>query len=454
MEIRALGRFDHNKDQKITKAELHQALGASAQDHHLDAQEMRKLGLNPRDGAQINKALKDSAKGSAEATVFLLDDQQAVRVQSIGGAIFNKTESSQQSEYKGITADVTLPQASFDPQRYFAGQAKTPTYKIGPLDRPSVYMGGVVDLGNGKSRIMDVGLCWDRVYSPEGLETFTDQAPKGQQHGCDGNDPAHRFCVDQQAKTYQLKGQTFYVLRAKETPDSYSPNRALIVDAQGKVYQGAEAKALQASFDKLKPVTGPVILNGDYKCVASGKAASAKLSQLKPNFAFRPYWRTTHQGDNKWHNPPLGSENLYFYPGEKLKLTVKEQGKGKDNVTLRIERQAGASFETRFSQDGFGEGKPQAFKYVHSLDQFKEVNGQRLSTEGGDKIATASSLKGVSWKPFLIGQDGKHLKMDQSNSIQVGAADTSSSLEQRHQIFTSDAQGQHIQPTKPANSKP
>lgn len=448
MDISSLRPFDNNQDQRITKAELKSALGKAADDHKLDPREAAKLGLDPGDASQINKALKASAQGRANTTVFLLDGTDAVRLQSMGGAIFNKTESDALPEYRGITAKVRLPELSFDASRYYKGNAQTPLYKVGPLDRPSVYLGGISNPGESKSRIMDVGLCWDRVYSAQGLETFTDKAPKGQLHGCDGNDPAHRFFADKQGRSYQLDGQKYYLLRAKDTAASYSPDRQLIVDASGKVYEGKPAEALLKRLSTLKPVIQPLVLDGNHTLKATGSEATELIKTLRPNFAFRPYWRTTHEGDNKWNNPPLGKQNLYFYPGESLQMTVKEHGKAEDNIELRIERKQGESFSTRFSQDGFGQGKPQAFKYVHSIDQFREVKGQRLSTENMSKINTATSLNGVSWQPFLIDSEGKHVKMDDKNSMGVGASDTSATVSQRRKIFSQDAQGQHINQTK------
>lgn len=445
MDIGKLRGFDANRDGRLTKQELQQGLGEAAGNNHLDAEESRRLGLTPADASQINKGLKEAARGRASTTVFLLDGEQAVRLQSMGGAIFDKTESNASAEFRGITAELRLPQVSFDSSRFYAGQADTPVYKVGPLDRPSVYMGGVVDLGQGQSRIMDVGLCWDRVYSPEGLESFTDVVPAGQAHGCDGNDPARRFVLDRQAKVYTLDGKNLYLLRARASAADYS-ERSLLVDAEGKIVK--DPQVLEC-LEGLTPAIRPVILDGHNKVVAEGEQARARLGSLKPNFAFRPYWRTTDKGENVWHNPALtGGRNTYFYPGEKLQMTVKESGAGKDNVELRIERDGGPSFATRFSQDGFGQGKPQAFKYVHSIDQFRSLKGQRLGNENRARIPTATTLEGMVWKPFLIDRQGRHVAMDNSNSVAVGAADTSASLSQRRRIFTRDAQGENIARTK------
>jgi|GEM_PF-2659740 hypothetical protein len=82
-----------------------------------------------------------------------------------GGAWFYKVESSESQDNKGIAAKVTLPTFEHDKDRIFENSKNAfGDHTKGPLDRPSVYLGGSI----GGSEL-DAGLTWDRVY-PEGKE--------------------------------------------------------------------------------------------------------------------------------------------------------------------------------------------------------------------------------------------------------------------------------------------
>src|SRR5688572_18533665 len=58
------------------------------------------------------------------------------------GAYFRKIESEPSRENKGITGVVRLPDVSFDPSRQFVNNDPGRSYQTGPLDRPSIYVGG------------------------------------------------------------------------------------------------------------------------------------------------------------------------------------------------------------------------------------------------------------------------------------------------------------------------
>ncbi len=82
------------------------------------------------------------------------------------GAWFYKVETSSPNEDKGIRAKVTLPIFAEDPERIFDNiQGQLPEHTKGPLDRPSVYLGGSI----GGSEL-DAGLTWDREYK-DGIPT-------------------------------------------------------------------------------------------------------------------------------------------------------------------------------------------------------------------------------------------------------------------------------------------
>ncbi len=85
----------------------------------------------------------------------------------VSGAWFYKSESLPSKNWVGIRAEGQLPRISLDPKRYYSAEqakkAHEPDYKVGPLDRPSVYLGG--SIGGAE---VDAGLSWDRVYDAKG----------------------------------------------------------------------------------------------------------------------------------------------------------------------------------------------------------------------------------------------------------------------------------------------
>lgn len=256
------------------------------------------------------------------------------------GAFFRKIESDRLAENKGITGTVKLPEVSFDPSRQFVQTNPARAYETGPLDRPSVYMGG---RAGGKE--LDAGLTWDRVYDERGRATYTDRA-----NGSDGRDAAHRFAV---------------------------------------VGSGRDA-ALVDGYDRV---------------VARGQdAVDAKLRELKPNFAFRPYWRDTNAGVSEhWHNPKVGDpSNKYFYPGERVRMST--YADGPNHARLEIGVAGGPHFAVGFRQDGFGVGNAQSFKRVNAVDQFKVVNGVRSGLEGANTVRTSTRVEGARWEDVEVMQ--------------------------------------------------
>jgi hypothetical protein len=101
------------------------------------------------------------------------------------GAYFRKVSGPASTRYRGIALRGRLPRVELDPARWHVPADGEQAYMEGPLDRPSVYVGG-----NGGGHEIDCGLTWDRVYDERGRATFTD-APAGS----DGRDPARRFVV-------------------------------------------------------------------------------------------------------------------------------------------------------------------------------------------------------------------------------------------------------------------
>ncbi|MDO8804681.1 MAG: hypothetical protein Q7R35_09615 [Elusimicrobiota bacterium] len=136
------------------------------------------------------------------------------------------------------------------------------------------------------------------------------------------------------------------------------------------------------------------------KLASGGKAVAAKIAELKlkPELAFRPFWRTTGMGEPSWHNPTVGApDNVYFHPGEKIKMAVSFAGG--DNFRLDIS--AGErSFSVTFAQKGF-QGK-RSFKRINSIDQFRVVDGVRQGNENRSVIPTKTRVTGALWTSTMV----------------------------------------------------
>lgn len=272
-----------------------------------------------------------SAPATLASPGFRVEVAKGVR-----GAYFRKVSSEAQVQFGGIRASGTLPTPHFDPDRHYVAKAGLDHFTTGPLERPSVYLGG---RANGHE--VDAGLTWDRVYDANGQATYTDRA------GCDGRDPAHRFVFGR------------------------SGGERIIKDGNGKV-------------------------------VAKGEAEVVALAQtLVPNFAFRPYWRTTNPGEEDWKQPKPGrADNVYFYPGEAITMEVKVLGPGQ----VRLQIDGGSQFSVDFQQTGWGGAKTaHAFKRVNAVDQFQVLkSGERKGREKQDVLPTRTTAQGAAWRSVEI----------------------------------------------------
>jgi hypothetical protein len=308
------------------------------------------------------------------------------------GAYFRKVESAVSSKNQGITGSGTLPQVNLDASRKFVGTGGK-AWQTGPLDRPSVYMGG---RSNGKE--LDCGLSWDRVHDNKTKQpTYTSNSS-----GSDMRDPANRFI------------KLYAKLENGTTP--------VLLDVNGKkVAQGQEQVDAIVKLSGKPPASGtPILVDGHGKEVARGQQeVGAKMKGLTENFAFRPFWRDTNSDTPKaqrWHNPPVGSaDNVYFYPGERFTMSVKTVGK--EQVSLGIQRVGGKPGEhfslPSFRQEGFGPGQSASFKRVNSIDQFTVKGGERVGAETVGKVdPTKSTVTGGAWDAVsLLRTDGTRQPM-------------------------------------------
>ncbi len=89
------------------------------------------------------------------------------------GAYFRKVESVPSRDVHGIRVVVKLPRVTFNASRDYTSPHGEDDYRNGPLDHPSVYVGG-----NAMGHEVDVGLTWDHVHgqSKQGPDDFAFRA--------------------------------------------------------------------------------------------------------------------------------------------------------------------------------------------------------------------------------------------------------------------------------------
>lgn len=142
----------------------------------------------------------------------------------------------------------------------------------------------------------------------------------------------------------------------------------------------------------------------------NGVVATVQAADLRPNFAFRPFWRTTNPDEPEhWHNPDKASaENVYFQPGEKFVMRIQVTQPNQLRMDIRPEpTQPGRHFTVSFRQQGFGIGEAQSFKRVNSIDQFTVVAGNRKGNERANVIPTGTQATGGKWEQVhLLAEDG------------------------------------------------
>jgi len=118
---------------------------------------------------------------------------------NVRGAYFRKVNSRATVAHTGIRGEGTLPTVSIDRSRWLptpadlrgADAQPQAVFTFGPLDTPSVYMGG-----HAGTQEVDCGLSWSRVFLRDGRGTWTDNLSSGS----DGGNAARRFVVEANGK--------------------------------------------------------------------------------------------------------------------------------------------------------------------------------------------------------------------------------------------------------------
>lgn len=327
------------------------------------------------------------------------------------GAYFHKVVGPSRTDAHGVRVEGRLPDVSLSPSRwqvsgnahdaavgggpaamtkallttqpFASAMASLTSYTTGPLDKPSVYLGG-----RAGGQEADVGLSYDRVYDVAGKAVFTNQA--------EGADPA--------------------ALRNPKNQFIYDGASSSLKDGAGTVIATGEAAVKQAMID----------------------------NKLSPSFAFRPYWRVSPSAPNttNWSNPPPSNDadkraawaqatnhvgavpnNAYFYPGEQFAMNVRDAGKGQLRLDIRGNGADStvAAFGVDIKASSFGTGLSQEFKRVSSIDQ--------KGREKQNVVPTSSMAIGLVWDKteLLLGANRTPTPLSSLGSTQVRGRDLADS---------------------------
>lgn len=280
------------------------------------------------------------------------------------GAYFRKVSGPASARYRGIALRGRLPRVELDLARWHTPADGEQAYMEGPLDRPSVYVGG-----NGGGHEIDCGLTWDRVYDERGRATLTD-APSGS----DGRDPTRRFVVRSDAPL-------------------------VLEDGAGRAIEGEAALALRArvranfAFRVFWRTTNP----------DEGNVWRQPAVGSKENVYFYPAERIDLR--------------VFSVAANRLRLELGRPGGAGPWFATEV-RQAG--FGTGAAQRWKRVNSIDQFREVQD-------GGRRLrrGNEGRDVLPTRSRALGAVWdEVVLLGADGSRTPMAGASFTEVRGGDT------------------------------
>ena len=241
------------------------------------------------------------------------------------GAYYRKVITPNSSVNLGIySRGGTIPEFAPDNNRFFIQEidgisgyslAEMNDYRTGSRDRPSIYLGG-----RNNNIEIDAGLAWNRVYaivSGVTKATWTESTV--------GSSRSNQYFIDQSGSVYIVK------------------------DLQGNQ-----------------------ITSGNYFMPAANGSVTVGTKTLYPNFAFRPYFRSSDRTTNAGYHSIAtagGTNDSRFYAGDAFTIELKILQTGQ--IRLTISGGAGGSGElTSYTTtvSGFNGGSP-SFKRVDSIDQ-------------------------------------------------------------------------------------
>lgn len=336
------------------------------------------------------------------------------------GAYFYKVMSHARTDASAIEGAGVLPLVRIDPAREHppAFSLGEDEYMRGPLDVPSVYMGG------NAGTELDAGLSWSRVLDG-GLRPLWTDLPTGS----DGRNPRHRFALVLGKKTLQAvdgKGDVY---------DLYRPDGHFVGNAD------------ELAGERV------ALLRPDGSVVTSSVA-------LQPDFAFRPFWRTevrtaTGAFENRWANPEPGDAGFIFlYPGEHYSMRLAVAGPERVRLAIALENDPRVSLDVTFEQARFGTGAAIRWKRVNSIDQFRVLaSGARKGNEDWSVIPTRTAVTGARWNECALVVGGARVPVMGPSFIEARGVELASRFGQVFRTTDFTAQGGEsidIEPAPPS----
>ncbi len=125
---------------------------------------------------------------------------------------------------------------------------------------------------------------------------------------------------------------------------------------------------------------------------------------------------------------------------------------GLHQVAFRVSRYSDSNLicEVVFPQDRFGEGRPQSFKRVNSIDQFRLINENGVLTRRGNEnqtvLPTLTTARDAEWISFfLLRNAGEEMPFVGSAFTEVRGRDTNPNYEEIFLVSdTSPSGGERI----------
>ena len=317
-------------------------------------------------GAYYHKVVTDASKES-----LALETTRAVAPEV-------KIDNSRYLFFDGsIPANSGKPQAvDFAKNKSGVTLAEMNNPATGPKDRPSIYMGG-----NSNGVEVDAGLAWNRV-----VKSVDNRQQSIWTTAANGSSRTEQFVIN---------------------PEKDAKN--------------------QITGYKVQDLDGNVIARGkDFKPNADGSVSIGDKT-LRPNFAFRPFFRSTDKGGNGavgYHDQmkmpdgsmqkiliPGGRNDVQVYAGEKfdMKMTA---AKNSNKVQLEITSDYGKysySPEVRGFRGGNGAA---TLKRVDSIDQKGKEKGKTDPTQTtvSNGAWGATSIAVGNRRDSFVGAAGTHIK--------------------------------------------
>ncbi len=113
----------------------------------------------PQDSSISRRVLTEEKRETIKSVAVEKDEQHI-------GSYYYKFKGEASEKNKNVVLSVSIPRVDIDTTRWHKATGEEGFDKTGPMDRPSIYVGG-----NASGTEFEGGLSWDRVYDKEGKPT-------------------------------------------------------------------------------------------------------------------------------------------------------------------------------------------------------------------------------------------------------------------------------------------